>query len=42
MGLTGLAPYHDTEDAVPADVKTQVEEVIAGLDDGSIETGVVK
>ena len=42
VGLTGLAPYHDTEDAVPAEVKTQVEEVIAGLDDGSIETGVVK
>ncbi|MBT4948607.1 MAG: BMP family ABC transporter substrate-binding protein, partial [Actinobacteria bacterium] len=41
-GLTGLAPYHDTEDAVPAEVKTAVEEVIAGLDDGSIGTGVVK
>ena len=42
VGSTGLAPYHDTEAAVPADVKIQVEEVIAGLDDGSIETGVVK
>jgi basic membrane protein A len=42
VGATGLAPYHDTEDAVPAEVKTEVEGVIAGLLDGSLETGVVK
>ena len=42
VGATGLAPYHDTEDAVPAEVKTAVEEVIAALDDGSLDTGVVK
>ena len=40
FGNTGLAPYHDTESVVPDDVKAQVDEVIAGLADGSIETGV--
>ena len=40
VGLTGLAPYHDTESVVPEDVKAKVAEIIAGLDDGSIQTGV--
>lgn len=40
VGNTGLAPYHDTDAVVPADVKSQVDAVIAGLSDGSIETGV--
>lgn len=40
FGLTGLAPYHDTEAAVPDDVKKKVEEVIAGLDAGTIATDV--
>ena len=40
FGLTGLAPYHDTEAAVPDDVKKKVEEVIAGLDAGTILTNV--
>lgn len=40
FGLTGLAPYHDTEAAVPDDVKKKVEEVIAGLDAGTITTDV--
>jgi basic membrane protein A len=40
VGLTGLAPFHDTEAAVPQEVKDKVLEVIAGLDDGSIQTGV--
>ncbi len=40
FGLTGLAPYHDTEAAVPDDVKKKVEEVIAGLDAGTIVTDV--
>jgi basic membrane protein A and related proteins len=40
IGLTGLAPYHDTESAVPEDVKAKVAEVIAGLDAGTIETNV--
>ena len=40
FGLTGLAPYHDTEAAVPDDVKKKVDEVIAGLDAGTIATNV--
>lgn len=40
FGLTGLAPYHDTEAAVPAEVKAKVDEVIAGLDAGTIVTNV--
>jgi basic membrane protein A len=39
FGPTGLAPYHDTAGAVPDDVKQQVEEVLAGLQDGTIDTG---
>jgi basic membrane protein A len=40
VGLTGLAPYHDTEAVVPEDVKAKVAEVIAGLDAGTIATNV--
>lgn len=40
FGLTGLAPYHDTEAAVPEEVKVKVEEVIDGLDAGTIATNV--
>jgi basic membrane protein A len=40
VGNTGLAPYHNADAVVPADVKAQVDAVIAGLADGSIETGV--
>ena len=40
FGLTGLAPYHDTEAVVPEEVKVKVEEVIAGLDAGTIATNV--
>lgn len=40
IGLTGLAPYHDTEAVVPEEVKVKVEEVIAGLDAGTIATNV--
>lgn len=39
-GTTGLAPYHDFDSKVPADVKTKVDEVVKGLEDGSIQTGV--
>lgn len=39
FGPTGLAPYHDTAGAVPDDVKQKVEEVLAGLQDGTIDTG---
>ena len=40
LGEAGLAPYHDFEDTVPEDVKTKVDEVVAQLKDGSLETGV--
>ena len=40
FGLTGLADYHDTASKVPDDVKAKVEEVIAGLDAGTIKTDV--
>ena len=40
LGTTGLADYHDLASAVPADVQSKVAEVVAGLKDGSIQTGV--
>jgi basic membrane protein A len=36
----GLAPYHDAENAVPADVKTKLDQILKGLSDGSVTTGV--
>ena len=36
----GLAPFHDTEDDIPADVKTKLNDILKGLADGSIKTGV--
>ncbi len=38
-GSAGLAPYHDFEDKLPAELKTELERVAAGLMDGSIKTG---
>jgi basic membrane protein A len=37
----GLAPYHDQDANVPAEVKTLIETTFAGLADGSIKTNVV-
>jgi basic membrane lipoprotein Med (substrate-binding protein (PBP1-ABC) superfamily) len=37
----GLAPFHDTEDAIPQAVKDKLQEIYKGLADGSITTGVV-
>lgn len=39
FGEVGLAPFHDFESEIPAEVQTQLEEIDAGLRDGSIETG---
>ncbi len=36
----GLAPLHSFEDAVPADLKAEVEAVKAGIVDGSIKIGM--
>lgn len=40
VGQTGLAPYHDFDSVIPADVKAKVAEIVAGLKDGSVQTGV--
>lgn len=39
-GLGGYAPYHDLDGEVPAEVKAAMEEINAGLLDGSIKTNV--
>ena len=39
-GTTGLADYHDLAAAVSADIQAKVAEIVAGLKDGSIMTGV--
>jgi basic membrane protein A len=40
MGTAGLAPYHDFEDVVPADVKAKVDEVVKQMEAGTLKTGV--
>jgi len=39
FGGAGLAPFHDFDSKVPADVKSELERVDKGLKDGSITTG---
>lgn len=39
-GEVGLAPYHDWDSKIPADVKAKIEEADKGLKDGSIKTCV--
>jgi basic membrane protein A len=36
----GLAPFHDADDDIPADVKSKLDEILKGLADGTIKTGV--
>lgn len=36
----GLAPFHDADAAIPADVKAKLDEILKGLADGSIQTNV--
>jgi basic membrane protein A len=38
-GGVGLAPYHDWDSKVPADVKAKVQEAMDGLKNGTIATG---
>jgi basic membrane protein A len=38
-GGVGLAPYHDWDSKVTAEVKAKIEEATKGLKDGSIQTG---
>ncbi|MBE0672101.1 MAG: BMP family ABC transporter substrate-binding protein [Anaerolineales bacterium] len=40
FGAAGYAPFHDLDGEVPAEVKATMEEIKAGLLDGSITTGV--
>ncbi|HEX9441935.1 MAG TPA: BMP family ABC transporter substrate-binding protein [Roseiflexaceae bacterium] len=40
VGPVGLAPFHDLDSKVPADVKAKLQEVDKGLQDGSIKTNV--
>jgi basic membrane protein A len=40
LGDAGFAPYHDVDNEVPPDVKTEMEKINAGLLDGSIQTNV--
>ena len=40
VGPVGLAPYHDWESKIPAEVKTKIEETDKGLQDGTIKTCV--
>ena len=39
-GEVGLAPFHDQESAVPADLKAKIEDLRKQLLDGSLKTGV--
>lgn len=39
-GSIGLAPYRDLEARIPAEVRDRVAEVLQGLKDGSVATGV--
>jgi basic membrane protein A len=39
-GGVGLAPFHDTESEIPAEVKTKLDETLKGLADGTIKTNV--
>ena len=40
VGAVGLAPYHEFEDKIPAEVKAKIEEIDQALKDGTLETGV--
>jgi basic membrane protein A len=39
FGGAGLAPFHDFDGTIPADVKSALEDIDKGLKDGSISTG---
>jgi basic membrane protein A len=40
VGSVGLAPFHDQEAVVPADLQTKIDEIDTGLADGSVKTCV--
>ena len=40
VGKVGLAPFHDFEAKLPADVKTKMATIIADVESGKTPTGV--
>jgi basic membrane protein A and related proteins len=40
VGEVGLAPYHDHEDAIPDEVRAEVDRIVEGVRAGEIDTGV--
>ena len=40
LGKAGLAPFHDFESVIPADVKAKVDEVVKQMEAGTLQTGV--
>jgi len=40
LGKAGLAPFHDFESVIPADVKAKVDEVVKQMKAGTLQTGV--
>lgn len=40
MGKAGLAPFHDFDSKIPADVKTKVEDIVKQMEAGTLKTGV--
>lgn len=39
VGDVGLAPFHDFDGQISAEIKSKIEEIDAGLRDGSLQTG---
>jgi basic membrane protein A len=39
VGAVGLAPFHDFDSQISAEIKSRIEEIDAGLRDGSLLTG---
>jgi len=39
FGGAGLAPFHDFEEKIPQEIKDKLDEIAAGLADGSLTTG---
>jgi basic membrane protein A len=40
MGTAGLAPFHDFDSKIPADIKTKVGDITKQMKDGTLKTGV--
>jgi len=40
LGQAGLAPFHDFDSKIPADVKTKVEDIVKQMEAGTLKTGV--